>query len=73
MLLICEMIRNGIDCHNFDYLKHKDEYIHAASEWKQCKMKIGRYYISESAKEMYGDWRFITISIKEDVAYDIKF
>ena len=22
---------------------------------KQCKMKIGRYYISESVKEMYGD------------------
>lgn len=22
---------------------------------KQCKMKIGRYYISESAKEMYID------------------
>lgn len=33
MLLICEMIRNGIDCHNFDYLKHKDEYIDAVSEW----------------------------------------
>lgn len=33
MLLICEMIRNGIDCHNFDYLEHKDEYIDAASEW----------------------------------------
>lgn len=40
---------------------------------KQCKMKIGRYYISESAKEMYGGRRFITISVKEDVAYDIKF
>lgn len=39
---------------------------------RQCKTKIGRYYISESAKKMYGDRRFITISIKEKVEYDIK-
>lgn len=40
---------------------------------RQCKIKIGRYYISESAKEMYGSRRFITISIKENVGCDIKF
>lgn len=40
---------------------------------RQCKIKIGRYYISESAKEMYGGRRFITISIKENVGCDIKF
>lgn len=33
MLLICEMIRNGIDCHNFDYLQYKDQYIGAVSDW----------------------------------------
>lgn len=40
---------------------------------RQCKIKIGRYYISESAKEIYSDRRFITISIKESMGCDIKF
>lgn len=33
MLLQCEMIRNNIDCNDFEYLKYQDEYIDAVGDW----------------------------------------
>lgn len=33
MLLQCEMIRNNIDCNDFEHLKYQDEYIDAAGDW----------------------------------------
>ena len=33
MLLQCEMIRNGIDCNDFKYLKYQNKYIDASAEW----------------------------------------
>lgn len=33
MLLQCELIRNGIDCNNFDYLSYRKEYANASVEW----------------------------------------
>ena len=39
---------------------------------KKCKTKVGRYYVGEEAKNLYGDMRFITISINQPSEYDLK-
>lgn len=39
---------------------------------KQCKTKVGRYYVGEDAKSIYSDMRFITISINQASEYDLK-
>lgn len=39
---------------------------------KQCKTKVGKYYVSEEAKKLYNDIRFITININQSKEYDLK-
>jgi len=39
---------------------------------RRCKTTVGRFHVSEEAKKMYGTRRFITISVKQAMEYDLK-
>lgn len=39
---------------------------------KQCKTRVGKYYIGEDAEKLYGNMRFITININQASEYDLK-
>lgn len=39
---------------------------------RRCKTTVGRFHVSEESKKMYGTRRFITISVKQSMEYDLK-
>jgi len=39
---------------------------------RRCKTRVGRFYVSDEAKKVYGTRRFITISVNQSMEYDLK-
>lgn len=39
---------------------------------KQCKTKVGRYYVGDDAKTICNNVRFITINVNQSKEYDLK-